>query len=150
MNMPIESPATAASLALAVVGNGSVGALVSADARIVWCCLPRFDSPPVFDALLHSADGLPAAGAFSIELDGLLLRIALANTGRPPLLVVGNLEQVTSDPERDLLVSRLVELGREQTVVTAGVNGVSDHPVVQIEVENTTRAELANQQKGGA
>ncbi|MDN4520036.1 hypothetical protein JN086_24305 [Mycolicibacterium austroafricanum] len=84
------------------------------------------------------------------ELDGLLLRIALANTGRPPLLVVGNLEQVTSDPERDLLVSRLVELGREQTVVTAGVNGVSGHPVVQIEVENTTRAELANQQKGGA
>ena len=72
MSPPIELPAATASLALAVIGNGSVGALVSADARIVWCCLPRFDSPPVFDALLHSADGLPAAGAFSIELDGLL------------------------------------------------------------------------------
>lgn len=84
------------------------------------------------------------------ELDGLLLRIALANTGRPPLLVIGSLEQVASDRDRDLLVARLIELGREQTVVTADVNGVGHHPVVQLEVENTTRAELANQQKGGA
>lgn len=84
------------------------------------------------------------------ELDGLLLRIALANTGRPPLLVIGSLEQVASDRDRDLLIARLIELGRQQTVVTADVNGVGDHPVVQIEVENTTRAELANQQKGGA
>jgi energy-coupling factor transporter ATP-binding protein EcfA2 len=84
------------------------------------------------------------------ELDGLLLRVALANTGRPPLLVVGNLEQVTSDRSRDLLVARLVELGRDQTVVTAGVNDVRGHPVVQIAVENATRAELAEPQKGGA
>ncbi|MGP4053870.1 ATP-binding cassette domain-containing protein [Mycobacterium sp. 4D054] len=84
------------------------------------------------------------------ELDGLLLRVALANTGRPPLLVVGSIEQVTDDRHRDLLVSRLVELGRAQTVVTAGVNPVPGRPVAQIEVENTTRSELADQQKGGA
>ncbi len=84
------------------------------------------------------------------ELDGLLLRVALANTGRPPLLVVGSIEQVTDDRHRDLLVSRLVELGRAQTVVTAGVNPVPRRPVAQIEVENTTRSELADQQKGGA
>lgn len=84
------------------------------------------------------------------ELDGLLLRIALANTARPPLLVVGGIEQVTRDESRDLLVSRLVELGAEQTVVTASVNGVTGHPVHQIPVENTSRAELAGHQRGGA
>ena len=71
---PAASPAiaaAAASLDLALVGNGSVGALVAADGRIVWCCLPRFDSPPVFDALLNSRHGLPAAGSFAIELEGL-------------------------------------------------------------------------------
>ncbi len=74
MPTPLIAPsvaAAAASLDLALVGNGSVGALVAADGRIVWCCLPRFDSPPVFDALLNSGQGLPAAGSFAIELEGL-------------------------------------------------------------------------------
>ena len=60
------------SLDLAVIGNCGVGALVDRIGRIVWCCLPRVDSTPVFDALMHSADGLPHAGAFTIELEGLV------------------------------------------------------------------------------
>ncbi|WP_158021503.1 ATP-binding cassette domain-containing protein [Mycolicibacterium chubuense] len=83
------------------------------------------------------------------ELDGILLRIALANTLRPPLLVVGDLEQVTSDRSRDLLLARLVELGREQTVITASVNGVVGHAVTQLEVDNASREELASGQRGG-
>ena len=51
------------------------------------------------------------------ELDRLLLRVALANTARPPLLVVGDIEQVTSDRSRDLLVARLIELGREDDAI---------------------------------
>lgn len=83
------------------------------------------------------------------ELDRLLLRIALANTKTPPLLVVGNLDFVTSDVNRDLLIERLVDLGTEQTVVTATVNGVTGHVVrAQIEVTNTDRAQLAQAQKG--
>jgi energy-coupling factor transporter ATP-binding protein EcfA2 len=83
------------------------------------------------------------------ELDGLLLRISLANTGRPPLLVIGDLDQVTSDRNRDLLVGRLVELGREQTVITATVNGVDNIGVrAQIDVANVTRSELVAEQKG--
>ena len=58
------------------------------------------------------------------ELDGLLLRVALANTGRPPLLVVGNIDQVTSDENQRTLVRRLVALGQEQTVITCTVNDV--------------------------
>jgi GH15 family glucan-1,4-alpha-glucosidase len=33
--------------------------------------MPRFDSTPVFDALLHSADGLPLDGTLSVELEDL-------------------------------------------------------------------------------
>jgi energy-coupling factor transporter ATP-binding protein EcfA2 len=81
------------------------------------------------------------------ELDRLLLRIALANTARPPLLVVGHLDYVTSDVNRDLLIERLIDLGRNQTVVTATVNEVDRQDVrSQIPVANTDRAELS--QKG--
>ncbi|MET0699073.1 MAG: hypothetical protein ABWY93_05360 [Mycobacterium sp.] len=78
------------------------------------------------------------------ELDRLLLRISLANTGRPPLLVVGNLDFVTSDRNRDLLVGRLVDLGRQQTVITATVNGVAGHDVRLLPVTNTSRSETAD------
>lgn len=79
------------------------------------------------------------------ELDGLLLRIALANTARPELLVVGSVDQVTSDRNRELLVERLIDLGRTQTVVTATVNGVGAAPVrAQLPVPNIARAELAH------
>jgi ABC-type cobalamin/Fe3+-siderophores transport system ATPase subunit len=83
------------------------------------------------------------------ELDRLLLRIALANTKRPPLLVVANLDFVTSDVNRDVLIERLIALGRDQTVVTATVNGVANHDVPsQIQVSNADRATLSDTQKG--
>jgi hypothetical protein len=72
----------------------------------------------------------------------------LANTARPELLVVGSLDQVTSDDSRALLLQRLVELGREQTVITASVNDVGSYGVrAQLAVHNITRAELVG--KGG-
>jgi hypothetical protein len=39
-------------LELGVVGNGSVAALIDRHARIVWACLPTFDSDASFCALL--------------------------------------------------------------------------------------------------
>ncbi len=60
-----------ASLELALIGNGTVGALLDRSGSIVWCCMPRMDSPPVFDALINSADGLPLDGAMTVELEGL-------------------------------------------------------------------------------
>lgn len=83
------------------------------------------------------------------ELDQLLLRIALANTRRPKLLVVGDLDFVTSDANRDALIERLIDLGHSQTIVTTTVNGVTGHPVrSQIVVANTDRAELLGSKKG--
>ncbi len=46
-----------------LLGNLSTTALVSMDVSIDWCCMPRFDSPSVFAALLDSKKG----GTFSIR-----------------------------------------------------------------------------------
>jgi GH15 family glucan-1,4-alpha-glucosidase len=52
---------------LGLIGNGQFAALVGSDGDVAWCCLPRFDSEPVFGALLDAAQGgrfqvAPAAG----------------------------------------------------------------------------------------
>lgn len=56
-----------ANLDLAVIGNGSFGALIDRRARIVWSCLPAFDGDPCFCALLSPTDH--DGGDFSIELE---------------------------------------------------------------------------------
>jgi GH15 family glucan-1,4-alpha-glucosidase len=65
------APRPAAGLDLALIGNCTVSALIERLGSIVWCCMPRFDSTPVFDALLHSRDGLPLDGALTVELEHL-------------------------------------------------------------------------------
>lgn len=55
------------SLDLALVGNGTIAALVDAGGSIVWCCLPRFDGEPVFGALMRGPD--PTEGMFAIEVE---------------------------------------------------------------------------------
>jgi pentatricopeptide repeat protein len=58
-------------LDLGVIGNCAISALVDSKGRIVWSCLPRFDSDPVFHALLGSPDPDDRdVGAFTVELDG--------------------------------------------------------------------------------
>lgn len=59
------------SLDLGLIGNCSFGALIDRNGRIVWCCLPRFDGDPVFNALLREKGGESRDGAFSIDLEGL-------------------------------------------------------------------------------
>jgi GH15 family glucan-1,4-alpha-glucosidase len=66
-NVLLERPA---SLDLALIGNCAIGALVDPSARIVWCCMPRFDSDPVFHALLDSGKGVGRDGTMAVELEG--------------------------------------------------------------------------------
>jgi GH15 family glucan-1,4-alpha-glucosidase len=61
--------AASPSLALGIIGNCAVSALVDERARIVWTCLPRVDGDPVFHALLGAAT--PGDGEFAIELEDL-------------------------------------------------------------------------------
>ena len=70
-------PTLAPSLSLGVIGNCAFSALIDARGRIVWCCLPRFDGDPVFNALLQhgetgprsSADPAAQSSAFGIEIE---------------------------------------------------------------------------------
>ena len=48
---------------LGLIGNCQLSALVRRDGAIVWSCMPRFDSPPVFAKLLDEENG----GSFSIR-----------------------------------------------------------------------------------
>ena len=58
------------SLLMGVIGNCAFSALVDQRGRIVWCCLPRFDGDPVFNALLEpGGEGKATPGAFGIEIE---------------------------------------------------------------------------------
>ncbi len=57
-------------LDLGIIGNCAFGALIDGKGQIVWCCLPRFDSDPVFNALLRATNG-PQDGGFALELEDL-------------------------------------------------------------------------------
>lgn len=56
---------------LGLIGNCQVAAHVRRDGAIVWCCMPRFDSAPVFGALLDDAGGRftigPATPAHGVQ-----------------------------------------------------------------------------------
>ncbi|HTH77963.1 MAG TPA: glycoside hydrolase family 15 protein [Ramlibacter sp.] len=56
------------SLRLGVIGNCAFSALIDERGAIVWCCLPRFDADPVFNALL---DPSPNGSVWTFELEGL-------------------------------------------------------------------------------
>ena len=61
--------AAAASLELGLIGNCAISALIDREARIVWCCLPRFDGDPTFHALIDTPDAWPADGSWCIEIE---------------------------------------------------------------------------------
>ena len=54
-------------LDLAVIGNGRTAALLDPSSRIVWWCLPRYDSDPVFSRLVA---GNEEKGFTDVVLDG--------------------------------------------------------------------------------
>ncbi len=89
--------------------------------------VPRVDEGGVADmcAEVFGEVPLPRLNAFVDdlpEIQQLLLRIAVANTRRPPLLVVGRIDKIADDRERATLLGRLVALGEQQSVITADVN----------------------------
>lgn len=100
-------------------------------------CRPVFGdySLPTMDAMVEE---LP-------ELTSALFRIAVANIRKPPLLVVGGIDQLASSASAQKLLDRLIELGREQTVITADINGVElrDGITEAVEVHNLTDHEFA-------
>jgi hypothetical protein len=53
-------------LNLGIIGNCAYSALVDERGSIVWCCLPRFDSDPVFNGLLDPSEN-GSLWAFELE-----------------------------------------------------------------------------------
>lgn len=53
-------------LDLAVIGNCTFGALIDERARVVWSCMPRFDSDPQFCSILDAED--TERGFYAVEL----------------------------------------------------------------------------------
>jgi GH15 family glucan-1,4-alpha-glucosidase len=51
-----------------LIGDGTTAALVGRDGSISWMCVPRFDSPPLFCAILDAKRG----GAFTVAPEGLV------------------------------------------------------------------------------
>ena len=73
--MPVSNPVPdlkVTSLDLALLGNGSIGALIDAQGAVAWCCFPRFDGDPVFCSLLAGDSPHDKTGAFTIELEGVV------------------------------------------------------------------------------
>ncbi len=63
-------PDSKVTLDMALVGNGSIGALIDAHGSVAWCCFPRFDGDPVFCSLLGGDSPRDEIGTFAIELEG--------------------------------------------------------------------------------
>jgi len=56
------------SLNLGVIGNCQIASLLDDRARMVWTCIPRFDSDPAFCSLMMPDDPAPTRGIYEIEL----------------------------------------------------------------------------------
>lgn len=92
--------------------------------------VPRVDDRGVADmcAEVFGHVPLPPLNAFVDdlpEIQQLLLRIAVANTARPPLLVVGRIDKIADDEEREILLDRLVALGAHQSIIVGDANPVA-------------------------
>jgi GH15 family glucan-1,4-alpha-glucosidase len=61
-----EKFVTPSSLQVGMIGNCAYSALIDQQSRITWCCLPRFDGDPVFNAILDPSEN-GSLWAFELE-----------------------------------------------------------------------------------
>ncbi len=73
------------SLDLALIGNGTIGALINPQGEVVWACFPHFDGDPMFATLLRPSTPPPEHGFFRIELID-LVSVTQAYVGNTPML----------------------------------------------------------------
>jgi pentatricopeptide repeat protein len=140
-------------LDLAVIGNCSWAGLIDERARLVWACLPRFDSDPVFSALLNG--DVDDEGIFAIDLvdfveserryddntailrtvlrdaDGGAIEICdfaprFSNYGRTfrPTMMMRRVTPISGEPRIRILLRPRSDYGREPAQTTRGSNHI--------------------------
>ena len=132
-------------LDLGVVGNCTYGALIDREARVVWCCLPRFDSDPVFHSLLDGSGG--EDGQFAVDIEDFshseqsyventaVLRTRLHDTH-------GNIAEITDFAPR----FRLHERSFRPTTLVRRLRPVQGRPRIRVRI--TPRFDFGGGQPG--
>jgi GH15 family glucan-1,4-alpha-glucosidase len=141
------------SLELAVVGNCTWGGLIDPMGRLVWGCLPRFDSDPIFCALL--GEEVADDGIFAVDLlnaveteqsyvrNTAILRTVLRdsaggaveirdfaprfrNHGRMyrPTMLVRRIRPLSGEPRIRIVLRPRCNYGADQPTITRGSNHI--------------------------
>jgi GH15 family glucan-1,4-alpha-glucosidase len=120
------------SLELALIGNGTIGALVDPVGDIVWACFPRFDGDPAFCALL----GGP--GHFGIELVG-AVRHEQEYVANTPILVTRAYDGAGGTIEITDFAPRFRQFGRMfcPMMLVRRVQRIAGHPRIRVRVHAT-------------
>jgi GH15 family glucan-1,4-alpha-glucosidase len=121
------------SLDLALIGNGTIGALIDAKSEINWACFPRFDGDPVFCALLRAPERPDDFGYFTIDLMDVAKteQEYLVNT---PVLVTRMYDAAGAGIEVTDFAPRFRQYGRMYCpmMLVRRVRRISGHPRIRI------------------
>lgn len=135
---------------LALIGNCQFAALVASNGDIVWCCLPRLDSEPVFSSLLDDADGgsfgvgMPSGGsgeqcylpnsnvlettfrtgADSFRVIDFAPRFMLHDRMFRPTRIVRIIEPITGSPRVRVVCAPRLGWSREPPIAVSGSNHI--------------------------
>src|SRR6185436_716207 len=134
------SPHPVADLNLGVIGNCSFNALINRQGCVVWSCMPRPDSEPVFNALLSGADpaGDDAQGIYDVRLEG--QRTAhQAYESNTPVLVTRLSDGDGQTIEIVDFAPRFTRFGRRfrPIAIVRLIRPVSGHPRIRIRLRPT-------------
>jgi alpha,alpha-trehalase len=123
-----------------LVGDGTTAALVGRDGAVSWMCVPRFDAPPLFCALLDAKRG----GAFVVTPEG--LRASRQRYEEDSAVLVTELE---ADGARVQLTDAM--LLREGSVLDEGTSASRSELLRSVRVlEGTARLRVEVAPHGGA
>ncbi len=123
-----------ASLDLALIGNGTIGALVDPEAEINMACFPRFDGDPMFCSLLKARTGQrDDVGFFAIELLD-RVRCEQRYVQNTPVLVTRLTDSTGGAVEITDLAPRFEHHGRVfcPTMIVRRVQRLAGHPRLRV------------------
>ena len=122
-----------ATLDLALIGNGTIGALIDPAGEITWACFPRLDGDPMFCSLLRPRRGADDIGFFAVELlDGVTTEQRyLQNT---PVVVTRLTDSAGGAIEITDFAPRFVHHGRIfcPMMLVRRVQRIAGHPRIRV------------------